>query len=129
MGVVAINTPGGEDALGETVLTGSPDVIHDLVAPIFDDRFANARGDIIQNPVPRYLFPFTFTAFAGALEWKKNAIGILNLVECCRTFGTITPARTRMFRIAFKLLNVTSDFVDVGEQAAGRLTVETSCRN
>ena len=116
---MSINTPGGEDTLGETVFTGSPDVIHDLVPAIFKDRFANAGGDIIQNPVPGHLFPFTFTAFADAFEWIKNAIRILNLVKCCRTLGTVAPARSRMFRVTFKLLNVSSDLVDIGEQSTG----------
>ena len=129
MGVMAIDSPGGEDALGETILARSPDVIHDLVAAIFDDRFAKARGDIIQNPVPGHLFPFALPTFAGALEWIKNAVRILNLVEGGGTLGTIAPARSRMFGIAFKLLDVAGDFVDVGEQAAGRLAVETSCRD
>ncbi len=62
MGVVAVNTPGGEDALSETVFTGSADVIHDLVTAIFKDRFANARGNIVKRCVPGCLFPLTFTA-------------------------------------------------------------------
>src|SRR5258708_19224644 len=34
-----------------------------------------------------------------------------------------------MFRIAFKLLNLTSDFINVGKQTAGGFTVETGGGN
>src|SRR5882762_5127482 len=84
MRVVTVDSPGGEDSFCKTILPRSSDVIHDLVAAVLDDRFANARREIIQSPVPGDLFPFAFTAFAHALERIKNAIGILNLVECCR---------------------------------------------
>ncbi len=93
--VVTVNAPGGEDAFGETIFTGPPDVIHDLVATIFDDRFANSRGDVVERFVPGGAFPFSFAAFAGALERIKNAIGIVNLIERCRTFGAVASARAR----------------------------------
>src|SRR6266480_4386617 len=75
MGVVAVNAPGGENAFCKAILPRSPDVVHDLVAAVLDDRFANARREIIQNPVPGDLFPFAFAAFAHALQRIKNAIG------------------------------------------------------
>ena len=126
---MAINSPGGEDAFGETIFTGTPDVIHDLVAAVLDDRFTNARGDVVKRRVPTDAFPFAFAAFAGALEWIKNAIGIVNLVECRRTFGAVAPARPRMLRIAFKLLHLAGDLVDVGKQPAGRFAVEAGGGN
>ena len=115
MRVVTINTPGGEYAFSETIFTGAANVIHDLVAPVFNDRFANARGDIVKRRVPGSLFPFSCAAFTGALEWKQNAIGIVNLVERRRAFGAVSAARTRVFRIAFKLLDLAGDLVDVGK--------------
>src|SRR6476620_8835466 len=102
MRVMTVNTPGSEDAFGEAILARATDVIHDFVAAIFHDRFTNARRDIVKRGVPGCLFPFSGAAFTGALEWKKNAIGIVNLVECRRTLGAIAAARTRVFRIAFK---------------------------
>src|SRR5882724_7910566 len=39
--VVAVNSPGGENAFSETILTRPPDVIHDFVPAILDDRSTN----------------------------------------------------------------------------------------
>src|SRR6476469_2131115 len=129
MGVVTVYAPGGEDALSKTVFTGSADVIHDFVAAIFDYSLTNAVGNIIQNPVPRDSFPFSLPAFAGALEWVKNAVGILNLVKGGRAFGAVAAARSGMLGIAFKLLNVAGNFVDVGQQTASGLAIEAGCRD
>src|SRR6267142_4891226 len=124
---MTVNSPRGQDAFGEASLPRSPDVIHDLVAAVLSNRFANARGDVIERRIPGGLFPFAFAAFARALERIKNAVGIVNLVERCRTFSAIASARPRMLGIAFKLLNLASDLVDVSKQTAGRLAVEAGC--
>ena len=129
MRVVTVYAPRGEDPFGETIFTRTPDVIHDLPSAIFHDRFANACGDIVKRCIPGSLFPFALTAFAGALEWIKNAIGILNLVERCRTLRTVAPARPGMLGVTFKLLNFAGDLVDVGEQTASRFTVEARSWN
>src|SRR5689334_13387149 len=117
--VVTIDTPRREDALSKTVFTRPADVIHDLLSTVFDDRFANARGERVECFVPGRAFPLSFAAFASAFEWIKNAIRICYLVECGRTFGTVATARAWMFRIAFELLHFPRDFVDVSKQTAG----------
>src|SRR5712691_1621145 len=40
--VVTINPPGGEYAFGEAIFARTADVIHDLLATVFNDRFAYA---------------------------------------------------------------------------------------
>ena len=64
-----------------------------------------------------------------SFEWVKDSIGICYLVECCWSFRAVAPARTGMFGIPLKLLNFTSDLVDVREQPARRFTIETRSRN
>ena len=60
--------------------------------------------------------PISFAAFPGALQRIKNAIGISNLIEGCRPLA-ITPARTRVLRITFELLDLLVS-CDVSEQPA-----------
>jgi hypothetical protein len=86
---VAVHAPGGEYAFGETILPRAPDVIHDFIPTILDDRFPNPGRNIIKRRVPGGAFPFAFAAFAGALERIKNAIGIVDLIERRRTFGAV----------------------------------------
>src|ERR1043166_548441 len=129
MRVVTVGSPRGEYAFGKTVFAGTANVIHDLVVSIFNDRFTNTPGDIVERRVPGCLFPFPFATFAGAFEWKENAIRIVNLIQRRRTFGAIAPAGSGVFGIAFKLLNFAGDFVDVRKQATGRLAVEARRRN
>src|SRR5262249_26205917 len=62
-------------------------------------------------------------------EGIKNSIGIGNLVKGRRTFGAIAPAAARILRIAFELLNLICFFVDIGEEPARRLAIETSRRH
>src|SRR5216683_7547294 len=87
--VVAVNAPGSHDAFGETILARAPDVIHNLVTAIFDDSFANPRGDVVKSSVPGRLFPLACPTFSGSFQRIKNAIGIVNLIERGRTFGAI----------------------------------------
>src|SRR5690349_21025629 len=116
---MTIDPPRRENALSETILAGTTDVIHDLVSTVFDDRVADARGECVERFVPGGAFPFAFAASACTFEWIQNAIGIGYLVERGRTFGAVAAARARMFGIAFELLHFARDFVDVSEQAAG----------
>src|SRR5438874_222779 len=103
MRVVTVNTPGGEYAFSETVFARPPNVVHDLIASIFNDRFPNARCNIVKRCVPGGLFPFTLAAFAGTLQRIKNAIGIMDLIKSCRTLGAVAPPRSGMLGIAFEL--------------------------
>src|SRR6185503_17553949 len=113
-------TPGGEDAFGKSIFTGPANVIHDFVAAVFDDALTNSPGDVVERGVPGRLLPLAFAAFAGALERIEYPIGIVNLIERCRTLGAVSPAAPGVLGIAFKLLYLASDLVDVSEQAAGR---------
>src|SRR5438132_1347988 len=124
MRVVPIHAPRRQNSLGEAILARPPDVIHDLLTTIFDNRFPNSRCNIIKHFIPTDALPFSFTTFARTLQRIKNAIRISNLIQCRRPFRTIPPARSRILRIALELLNLIRIFVDVGEQSTRRLAVE-----
>src|SRR5439155_10953345 len=100
--VMTVDAPRRENSFRETIFPRPPDVIHDLVAAIFYDGFAYARSDRVEHFVPTDTFPFTFAAFASALQRIKNAIRIGNLIECSRTLRAIASAAARVLRIAFE---------------------------
>ena len=89
---MTVNSPRGENAFRETVFARSADVVHDLMATVFDDRVANARGDRVECFFPCGAFPLSGAAFSSALQWIKNAIRIGYLVECGWTFGAVASA-------------------------------------
>src|SRR5205814_2248833 len=122
--VVTVNSPRRENSFRESIFARPPNVIHDLIAAIFDNRFPNSRCNIIEHFIPTNPLPFSFPAFPASLQRIKNPIRISNLIQRRRPFRTIPPARSRIFRIAFKFLNLVRVFVDVSEQPARRLAVE-----
>jgi hypothetical protein len=126
---MTIDSPRGENSFGKTILARSAHVIHHFVPSILNDGFANASGDCVEGFIPTGSFPLSSTAFTGAFEWVKNAIGISYLVECGWTFGAIAATRTGMLRIAFKLLYLASNFVDISKQPARRLAIEAGGGN
>src|SRR5688500_20369914 len=100
---MTVNAPCSENAFGETIFAGPADVIHDLLATVFDNRFANARGDRVKCFVPGGPFPFSGTALSGALQWIKNAIRIRDLVESGWTFRAVAPSRARTLGVGSEL--------------------------
>src|SRR3982750_1438936 len=112
---MSINAPRGQNAFRESIFAWAADVIHDLLSPLFDVGFSDSAGDVIKRLVPTHLFPTPPAATSCALQWMKNAIGVMNLIQRRRSFGAVASARTRMFGIAFELLNLTGSFVDVSE--------------
>src|ERR1051325_7095414 len=126
---MTVDSPRRENAFSETVLTRAADVIHDLMTAVFENRITNARRERVERFVPRRAFPLSFTAFSCALEWKKNAIRIVDLIERRWSLRAIAPTRTGMFRIPLELLDLTGDLVDISKQPACRFAVETRRRN
>src|SRR5213593_674141 len=124
MRVVSVNSPRRKNSFGESIFTRPPDVIHDFVATILNDRFSDPRSDLIEHFIPAYPFPFSFTAFSGPLQRIKYAIGIRDLIQRRRPLSTIAPSAPRILRIALELLNLIRVFVNVGEQPTRRLTVK-----
>jgi hypothetical protein len=99
------------------------------VAPVLDDRGADARADLGERIVPRDLPPLARAASAVALERIENAIGIVELIRSDDALRTGAAAAAGMERVAFDLANRQRVLVDVGENAARRLAVEANARN
>ena len=106
-----------------------PDVIHDLVAPVFLKRFAHPCRDVVENFVPAHTFPFSFAPLSHPLQGITNALGIGYLIKCRRTFGAVASAAAGMFGIAFESADAQRFLIDETQQTAGRLAVKTDRRN
>ena len=127
--VVAVDAPRLQHAVGVAVLAGAADVIHDFVAAVLDDRAAEARGDVVERLVPRHLLPAPAAALALALQRIQNPVGILELIRRDDALRACAPAAAGMRRVALDLADGEALLVDVGEDAARRLAVETDARN
>ena len=106
-------------------MAGAADVVHHFVMAVFVERRADLRGDRVQRLVPGRALPLAAAALADALQRVEDALRIANLIDCRGPLGAEVAATARVFRIALKLLNLHRLAVDVGEQPAGRLAVET----
>src|SRR5436853_1963387 len=103
MRVVAVDAPGLQDALDVAIVAGPPDVIHDFVAAIIDQRLTYLCREGVEHFIPRRALPLTFATSAGTFQGKEDAFGVGELIDGRRAFGAVAPARSRMLRIAFEL--------------------------
>src|SRR6516164_1515171 len=110
-------------------MAGTADVIDDFVAPPLNQRRTNPGSKIVKHFAPGNLLPFALTALASALEWIKNTLGVIDLVKGRRTFSTVASAAARVRRIALKFADAAGLLIDISEQSASGLAVETDRRN
>src|SRR5438270_14065684 len=96
MAVVPIDAPRAEDTFHVAIVPRPPDVIHHLVAPIFDNGDADFGGEGVQHLVPGGALPLAFAALPGTLQGIENASGVVDLVDGGRSLGAVTPATARM---------------------------------
>src|SRR6266699_4902001 len=98
--VVAVYTPRAQHALHIAVMTGSPDMVHHLVAPAFHDSGANPGGKGLQRLVPRRALPPALAALPCSFQRIENALWIVHLVDGSRAFGAISPPAPGMIGVA-----------------------------
>src|SRR5436309_1348259 len=104
MAVVPIHPPRSQNAFHVAIVTGPPNMIHDLVAPSLDNRRPDLRGEGVKYLIPRRAFPLALSALARALQRIENALWIVDLVNRRWSFGAVTPATARVIRVALHLL-------------------------
>jgi hypothetical protein len=129
MRVVAVDAPRRENPLGEAVLTGAADVVHDGVRPFLGDGCADPAGDVIEGGVPVDLLPAALAALADAAQRVEDPVRVGDLVDRRRALGTVASPRTRVLGVALELAHLEGFSVDIGEQPAGRLAVEARRRD
>ena len=122
--VVPVDAPRGEHALGEPVLAGAPDVVHDLALPTLVDRGSDAGRDVGERLLPRDAHPLPLAACPRPLERVEDAVGVHDLVQRGRTLGAVAAAGAGVLRVPLELAHLERVAVDVGEEAAGGLAVE-----
>ena len=122
--VVAVDAPRLQGAFHREVVSRPAHVIHDFFAAIFLERFADARAESFEHLVPRSSRPLPTAARPGPLHRIKDAIGIVNLIDRRRAFRAEPPAAGWMFRVSFKLGDLSGRLIDIGEKSARRLAVE-----
>src|ERR1700689_1114200 len=85
--VVAIDAPSLQSPLHNEVMARTAHVVHDLFATIFLKGLADARAEGLQHFIPRGPSPFPSAPRPRTLHRIKDAIGIMNLRDRCRTLG------------------------------------------
>src|SRR6266850_3170529 len=128
--VMPVDAPGVKDPLMIEQLMARPaDVIHDLVASIFFQRFAYSCRDVVENFVPAHSFPFSLSPLSHTLQGITNALGIGDLIERRWPLGAIASSAAGVLRVAFESADAQRFLVDETEEAARGLTVKTDRRN
>src|SRR5262245_294478 len=129
MRIVAVDAPGTQNPVDGTLGPRPADVIDNLILSTLLDRLADAPGDICDGFLPGHRGPLSIATLAGALHRSEDPVWILDLVQRCRTLRAVAAAASGMDRIAFELANLPGLFVDVCQQSACGLAVETSRRH
>ncbi len=129
MGVVPVDPPALQHALHVTVVPRAPHVVHDLLASPLPDRSSDPRAEGLEHFVPGRALPLVRAAPALALHRVEHPVFGLELVHYRHALGTEAPAACGVHGVALDLADLTGLFVDVGEQAAGRLAVEADRRD
>ena len=67
----------GQDPLREAVLTGSPDVVHHLVATVLDDGLADPAADVLEGLVPADLLELSGAPLPHAAHRVQDPFGVV----------------------------------------------------
>src|ERR1041384_4008252 len=110
-------------------MTRPSDVIHDFIAPLFQQRLPHAAGNVIESFIPRDTLPLSCAALADALERETNPLGIVDLIERGRALGAISAPTAGMLRIAVEPANTSGVLFNKTQKPASGFTIETNRRN
>src|SRR6202022_2798800 len=94
-----VDSPGRQDPLHQTVVTRPADVVHDLFVPSLLEGAADPSADVGERLRPRDARPLPLPATADTLQWIKDAVRIVDLIDRGRTLGAVAPAASGMKRI------------------------------
>ena len=127
--VVAVRAPRLQEAVGEPVLAGAADEVHDVVRAPGGERRVEALGERVEHVLPAHPLPLARAARADPALRVEDPLRVVDLVERRRALGAVAPARARVVRVALELLDLEGLAVHVGEQPAGGLAVEADRRH
>src|SRR5215510_6089226 len=127
---MSVDAPSVQDPLMiKQLVARTSDMIHDLVAPILFQRFADPCGDVVENFVPAHALPFSLAALPNPLQRIANALRIGYLVQGRGPFRAVASTAAGMFGIAFEAPDAHRFLVDEADKTARRLAVKTDGRN
>src|SRR5262245_15969313 len=129
MTVVPIYAPGTQHTLHIAIVARASDMIHDLVATVFDDGRADFGGECVQYLIPGGAFPFPLATFARPFQRVDDPFRIVDLVDGSRAFGAVPSATARVIGIALEFFDTTSLLVHVGHQTTGGFAVKADGGN
>ena len=113
----------------DELVAGSPEVVHDLGGPAFNQRPTDPGGEIIEDLVPRDALPPATAPRPLATQRVADALGVVHLVERRGTLRAVPAAASGMGRVPLELLDAQRGLVHVGEKAARGLAVEADRRD
>src|SRR6266568_5590018 len=129
MTVMPIYAPGAQPTFHIAIVAWAPDMIHDLIATVFDDGCADFGGECVQYLIPGGAFPFALATFPRTFQRVEDTFRIIDLVDGSRAFGAVTSATARVIGIALEFFDTTSFLVHVGHQTTGGFAVKADRGN
>src|SRR5215470_9129648 len=88
--VVAVDSPCMQHPLVvNEFVSGTANVVHDLVLAAFPQRAPDAATQVVQHLVPGHALPLPFTALPCSPQWIKDALRIVDLIDGGRTLGAV----------------------------------------
>ena len=127
--VVPVYPPALENALHETVVTGAPHVVHDLLTTPVTDRSSDPRPEGLEHFVPGGALPPIRAARPLAFHRVEHPVCRLELVHYRQALGTEASATCGVHGVSLDLGDLAGLFVNVGEQPARRFAVEADRRD
>src|ERR1041384_1953846 len=110
-------------------MPGTSNVIHDFVAPLFQQRFSYAAGNVIESLIPGDALPLSGAALADALQRITNPLGIIDLIECRGSLGAISAPTAGMLRIPLETPDTSGVLFNESQKPACSFTIEANRRN
>src|SRR6266568_29162 len=124
-----IYAPGTQHAFHVAIVPRAPDMIHDLVATVFNDSCADFGGECIQYLIPGGAFPFALATFACAFQGVEDAFGIIDLVDGSRAFGAVASSAAWMVGVALEFFDTTCFLIHISHQTTGGFAVKADGGN
>src|SRR6185437_7859187 len=110
-------------------MAGPSNMIHDFIAPLFQQGFSHAAGNVIESFIPRDALPLSCAARADALERVTNPLGIVDLIEGSRSLGAISAPTPGMLRVALETPDMPGVLFNESQKATCSFTIEANRRN
>src|SRR6516162_6555855 len=102
MTVMPIYAPCAKHALHIAIVARASNMIHNLVATVFDDGSAYFGSESVQHLVPGGAIPFPLATFATTFQRVENAFRVIDLVDGSRAFGAVASPAARVIGVALE---------------------------